>query len=613
LSVGYHATGKAGLANKGGILAEVAVNKTTKLSFMTAHLEAHEGAKHYKARNDSLQDILMETSNSKYFDASQSSHFTFAMGDLNYRTKLTDVAVGSDRHIQFSHNIVERRDWRILNQYDELTKTLSKKLVLSGFKTAYCNFPPTFKVDRQHGYLYNPKRSPSYTDRILFKNADRLDAATKLLLYEPIEGFTSSDHKPIRSGFSIRLNRELRWKSTAELLLAAEEKSKSLDDLDDIIPNTSKGNIDADRETAHFFVTNIECVINPSNYDQIRHQDKAELPNPKMFFLANPSEAVVLHEDSGKKRRFGLGGLGKALKDNPNNPSETTKKVKESKLYPSTPSAKETMHPIWKDEHVYFALQTHTEHGRPIDLTGAQLHFSLVDTKNGNSVIGAHCLNLAHLLLRSREKQPTREKPKGMTRSMSHQNVSEQKRLERTNSKKRMGNERSGSSRILGNERSGSSRRLNGSSRRLGDERPAFQRRVNKKEDKGKPQKRGGSNPNLASGYLYQLVSKPSPAMRAAASNALKLGSSNSTTICEKELPPAVKRAAESIHRVESGASKLYESIMADLGGGIGKALSHNKKTDNEFGHRSLRLQETLIEGGLVTGHIKCDIDVWWT
>ncbi len=622
LSVGYHATGKAGLANKGGILAEVAVNKTTKLSFMTAHLEAHEGAKHYKARNDSLQDILMETSNSKFFDASQSSHFTFAMGDLNYRTKLTDVAVGSDRHIQFSHNIVERRDWRILNQYDELTKTLSKKLVLSGFKTAYCNFPPTFKVDRQHGYLYNPKRSPSYTDRILFKNSDRLDAATKLLLYEPIEGFTSSDHKPIRSGFSIRLNRELRWKSTAELLLAAEDKNNSLDDLDEIIPNTSKGNIDADRETMHFFITNIECVINPSNYDQIRRQDKAELPNPKLLFLANPSEAVVLHDYSGKKRRFGLGGLGKALKDNPN-PSESTKKTKDSK-YPSTPSSKETMRPIWKDEHVYFALQTHTEHGRPIDFTGAQLHFSLVDTKNGNSVIGAHCLNLAHLLIRSREK-PAREKPKGMTRSTSHQNVSEQKRMERMNSKKRMNsnsNSNSGSSRRLGNERSGSSRRLNGSSRRLGDERPTSQRRVNKKEDKGgKPTKRGGTNPNLASGYCYQLVPKPSPAMRAAAANALRLGSNSTTTTTTtttsdaKQLPPAVKRAAEAIHRVESGASKLYESIMADLGGGIGKALSQNNKAQDEFefGHRSLRLQETLIEGGLVTGHIKCDIDVWWT
>jgi hypothetical protein len=41
LSVKAQATGKAGLANKGGIVAEVAVNDTTRLAFLTAHLEAH--------------------------------------------------------------------------------------------------------------------------------------------------------------------------------------------------------------------------------------------------------------------------------------------------------------------------------------------------------------------------------------------------------------------------------------------------------------------------------------------------------------------------------------------------------------------------------------------
>jgi hypothetical protein len=41
LSVKTQATGKHGLANKGGIVAEVAVNQSTRLAFMTAHLEAH--------------------------------------------------------------------------------------------------------------------------------------------------------------------------------------------------------------------------------------------------------------------------------------------------------------------------------------------------------------------------------------------------------------------------------------------------------------------------------------------------------------------------------------------------------------------------------------------
>lgn len=41
-------TGRAGLANKGGIAAELLINGTTRLSFVTAHLEAHEGR--YKVR-----------------------------------------------------------------------------------------------------------------------------------------------------------------------------------------------------------------------------------------------------------------------------------------------------------------------------------------------------------------------------------------------------------------------------------------------------------------------------------------------------------------------------------------------------------------------------------
>ena len=255
LSVKYRATGKAGLANKGGIVAEVAINKTTRLSFMTAHLEAHEGEKHYKARNESFMDILMDTG-SKYFDASQSSHFTFFMGDLNYRTKLDDVEIGSERHIRLCHSMAGKKDWRTLNKYDELRGSLGKRESLVGFETPYCNFPPTFKVARQDGYAYNVKRSPSYTDRILFKKADQLDSALLgPLLYEPVESFTSSDHKPIRSGFAVRLNRDLKWNHVTDMNLFYDD-DKNNDD-------------DAERELMHFFVSDIQCLINPKNVSTI--------------------------------------------------------------------------------------------------------------------------------------------------------------------------------------------------------------------------------------------------------------------------------------------------------------------------------------------------------
>lgn len=106
----------------------------------------------------------------------------------------------------------------------------------------------------------------------------------------------------------------------------------------------------------------------------------------------------------------------------------------------------------------------------------------------------------------------------------------------------------------------------------------------------------------------YQLVHKPSPAMRAVAASAMKFGSSAPEN--KKALPLEVKKAAEKLHRLESGASKLYDSIMADLGAG---KSAMKKDSADEYGLRSLRLHETLVGGGLVTGYIKCDIDVWWT
>jgi len=46
----------------------------------------------------------------------------------------------------------------------------------------------------------------SYTDRILYASTEGLSNNVKNLAYESCPGFASSDHKPIRGAFSIRLN-----------------------------------------------------------------------------------------------------------------------------------------------------------------------------------------------------------------------------------------------------------------------------------------------------------------------------------------------------------------------------------------------------------------------
>merc|ERR1712176_764924 len=124
------------------------------------------------------------------------------------------------------------------------------------------------------------------------------------------------------------------------------------------------------------------------------------------------------------------------------------------------------------------------------------------------------------------------------------------------------------------------------------------------------------SGSSSSQGGYNQLLRKPPPALRTIAA---KFGQT------EGHVPEPVRKAASTLNRIENGNSKIMDSILADLDGGFGKAVAgvhkdyhKNKKNDTsstmeEFGLRSIRLQETLIEGGLITGHIKCDIDIWWT
>jgi len=231
---------------------------------MTAHLEAHEGAAHLQNRNKNLAEIFAGAKTDPHYqmhDATVLSHHMFVCGDLNYRTnflgdggddystskdkkkgkrdkmkrgiskavvsarKLTspshssndgnDVAGataskeerGKDNgsHFARAKELVDAEDWKALNEGDELARALEKKDCLVGFETLPCNWPPTFKVARGEGYQYNEKRTPSYTDRILWKSAHGMEDNVVPFLYEPCPDFITSDHKPIRGGYVVKM------------------------------------------------------------------------------------------------------------------------------------------------------------------------------------------------------------------------------------------------------------------------------------------------------------------------------------------------------------------------------------------------------------------------
>lgn len=195
---------------QGGIIATFNL-RGTRLSFMTAHLEAHEGIAHYNGRNAMIAQILANARTDPAYglqDASVISHHMFVCGDLNYRIRFgsggEDAAGGESSrraprkrltmtkrptakpskgeragdgdndgvvveevrgaangsHFAQAKALVDAEDWGALNGGDELTMALERKECLVGFRTLPCRFPPTFKVARGEGYQYNEKRTP---------------------------------------------------------------------------------------------------------------------------------------------------------------------------------------------------------------------------------------------------------------------------------------------------------------------------------------------------------------------------------------------------------------------------------------------------------------------
>ena len=77
--------------NKGGICISFNVRDTV-LTFISCHLAAHEGNSKCKLRNMSTEEILGGIKTVfKDFDPSLTSHYTFFMGDMNYRITYEDV------------------------------------------------------------------------------------------------------------------------------------------------------------------------------------------------------------------------------------------------------------------------------------------------------------------------------------------------------------------------------------------------------------------------------------------------------------------------------------------------------------------------------------------
>lgn len=460
-------TGRAGLANKGGIVTEVLADSSTRLSFVSCHLEAHEGESKYAVRCQTMAEILRGTasrkkvkptilknddediSNSAHHvtpsehasqhaysnmavDVSLTAHYSFVLGDLNFRTDMSYEMPGlkdeEDAHKRAVQNLVAERDWERLNAADELHMALRQKDCLVGFRTLICNFPPTFKVERQAGYQYIEKRRPSYTDRILFKTGHQLDKGLQPILYEPIDDFTSSDHKPIRAAFAVDLNQQFRvrpravrypsikWDHAREveedevgrrrrtvesrfrLLSCCRNDSDEGVSSNAVVMDISSGQgLGRTGGNLQLFVSNISISlkkVEPSSHGAAISPTIP--PNPYLMLMSQPEQTIRLsYRRAGRLRRF-----IRRLRTGP--PKSTTERTKHG--WPCTSRKSGVYAASWGEEEIACKVVTHTSQGGSLDLTGAVLFLSVMNGRtvlNGGEddvLMGTVTFNLANLV-----------------------------------------------------------------------------------------------------------------------------------------------------------------------------------------------------------------------
>lgn len=578
--VSYKPTGKGGrLANKGGIVTQLAVagidtKTTTRLSFVTAHLEAHEGEEKYQTRIASFRDILSSTKTGAptKLDVMASSHFVFWMGDLNFRTRIPKVEPGSERHIRIAHNMAKARDWRLLNKYDELGTALRQKECLTGFRTPYCAFDPTFKVARGTRECdYHPHRSPSYTDRILFKTADQLEPNVKPILYQAIPEFTTSDHKPVRAAFSIKLNEGIPIASAAPTTTALSPREMHWN---------RGGGKQGCRRTMHILVSSMSAMIDPSNYDTIRKMEKAELPHSYLEFSGNNDavlQLVVEHKQMSLWRQldWSSGQIAKYFE------SKGKKHAKvSSKGCPRTVTSKDTMKPRWTGENrVHLALSTHTESGKPRDLSGVLWHITLFDKKE-DKAIATSSINLAHWISLTQNPSliSSRNSGGGGRGSPAAAQIGPARRPTNTNTGgTNMPTRRSGTSE---NDTTGSTSR-------------------------GVSRKKSGDT-----GPLMATVGGRGPPQRTYSGGALR--GPPQRTPSGGALPSSPPPPRGSLKHVTVGPSKSMCDLVATCDEAPASSTAIQKRLQ-DLKVVSVQIDgEPMYEGGLEVARLKCTVDVWW-
>ncbi|XP_065055059.1 phosphatidylinositol 4,5-bisphosphate 5-phosphatase A-like isoform X1 [Rhopilema esculentum] len=194
------------LGSKGGVAVRVDLYGES-FCFVNAHLTA--GDEYADYRNQEYNSIIKRI----YFPDCGTPRvldhrFVFFFGDLNYRIDELDIDVVKD--------YVKESQVPVLLSYDQLVKSKKAGKCFEGFEEGTISFSPTYKYDlgtnnfdtrKWVGYFFRSEklRKPAWCDRVLWKEKPAGDPCVQLYSYTSLDSYTSSDHKPVRAEFSIKL------------------------------------------------------------------------------------------------------------------------------------------------------------------------------------------------------------------------------------------------------------------------------------------------------------------------------------------------------------------------------------------------------------------------
>ncbi|KAF9013963.1 inositol polyphosphate phosphatase [Cyathus striatus] len=177
-------------------------------TFVNCHLTAHshrlpERIADYRHITGSL--LFSSLSGTKAPSTIYDTSHLFILGDLNFRL---DVPESHPLAVilklpQFADAIISESAREELKEFDQLTMEKRKGTIFNGLREGeFWKFKCTYKYKLGKVDEYNLRRTPSWTDRVLYATysdtPDVPDASNITnLLYTSIPSYTTSDHKPV--------------------------------------------------------------------------------------------------------------------------------------------------------------------------------------------------------------------------------------------------------------------------------------------------------------------------------------------------------------------------------------------------------------------------------